>query len=433
MRAMRNGMSKVNITFKELVDFYRHPSFVFDKINANVAYFTPKNDADIEIVTNLLSEGYETGLGVQEGDTIKKNNRITFIQILPRIGFGRLLEDFPDLLKKFPLVEPKNYYVKSLDFYNKDENPHENINKYRKILGFIDFLKKTSAYYDESTRKIIFVTEGMAYKIDVQGFQLTPEDMQRIDFFALDRIIEMLVVDDTYRENRKKIFVETIGSFITENGEKISGMNFILFNLTDISQEFEKRFNVFLSNFSYDKIINQLKTMQVEETGKIHKVFSDIQNQALALPIASLLAISQMKRHSDGSEVTLITNSFIIAGVLLFIMIVWFLLKNQKLTLDTISKELISREKRIKHDPKYAVLHDDKEITSIFDDLRKRKSIQKWALRFIFAISLVCFIVSFAYYFYLNFPETWDSILNCYQAIFHKEAAQEIEPILNTK
>lgn len=423
----------MNVTFKDLVDFYRHPNFEFDKKNSEQACFTPQNEADIKTVSNLLACSDDTGLVTDTDIVTRTDCRIVFNQILPRIGFGRMFEDFSELLRKFPLSEPNNYYIKSLNFYSKDESQPEEISKYKKIIGFIDLLKRISAYYDESTKKIIFVTEGLAYKINIQGFQLKPEELQKIDFIALDKIIEMLVIDDTYTENRKKVFIETIGSFITENGEKISDMNLILFSSTDVSQEFEKRFNIFLSNFSYDKIINQLKTMQVEETGKIHKVFSDVQNQALALPIASLLAISQMKKNSENSEITLITNSFIIVGVLLFIVIVWFLLNNQKLTLNTISKELESRKKRTKHDPKYAALHDDIEISSIFDDLEKRKKAQKRVLFYIFIISLGCFFASIIYYFYLNFPEAWDSILNCYHAIFHKEAVQEIEPVLNTK
>ena len=408
----------MNVTFKDLVDFYRHPSFEFDSSDSSVARFVPQNADDI-VTLNKLLEGYEdTGLTIDDSmRPFVPHKEVVFNQVLPRTGLGRLFNDFSDLVAKFPKTEPKNYYIKSLDFYSADERIPESIQRYKKYVGFISFLKSISTYYDESVDKIIFVSEGTAYKVDTKKPQLSVAELDQLDFASMSLIQEALINEDTYKDNRRKIFIEALGGVIAEDHGKNDNINFFIQNIKTIAQEFEKRLKVFLSNFSYDKILNQLKTMQVEETGKIHKVFSDIQNQALALPIASLLAISQMKSRND--SMGLITNSFIIAGVIIFISIVWLLLRNQRLTLKTITTELESRKKRILHDPKYAAVFDgDKEISEIFKDLDTRKTNQCIILWSLHAISLLCLIASSIYFLYLNFPETWQMLLEYLSSLF---------------
>ena len=56
----------MNVTFKDLVDFYRHPSFEFDSSDSSVARFVPQNADDI-VTLNKLLEGYEdTGLTIED-------------------------------------------------------------------------------------------------------------------------------------------------------------------------------------------------------------------------------------------------------------------------------------------------------------------------------------------------------------------------------
>ncbi|MCZ5662332.1 hypothetical protein O5623_28590 [Escherichia coli] len=57
----------------------------------------------------------------------------------------------------------------------------------------------------------------------------------------------------------------------------------------------KKGYKVFVSGFSYEKILDQLRVAKIEEMGKIHKVFSDIQNQILGIPVATIIVATQMK------------------------------------------------------------------------------------------------------------------------------------------
>ncbi|EPY2903530.1 hypothetical protein ACXDBG_002151 [Cronobacter sakazakii] len=54
--------------------------------------------------------------------------------------------------------------------------------------------------------------------------------------------------------------------------------------MQQLSESFQKGYKVFVSGFSYEKILDQLRVAKIEEMGKIHKVFSDIQNQILGIP-----------------------------------------------------------------------------------------------------------------------------------------------------
>ena len=214
----------------------------------------------------------------------------------------------------------------------------------------------------------------------------------------------------TYQQNRINIFIKALGDFLSEKPIDINDFIYVLKNIDKLDKTYKKRVEVFLANFSYDKIVDQLKTVQIEETGKIHKVFSDIQNHVLAIPIASLLAISQMKKPDESVTFGIVgmTNLFIASGVSIFIMLIWLLLFNQYSTLKTIESELTSRESKFKQEPKYQVLVEDSQINAIFKNLSTRMRVQKIALFCIALLSIICLLVSWMYYLYLNHPSEWN-------------------------
>lgn len=399
----------MDVTFKDLVDFYRNPLFEFDTENSNMASFIPQNDKDIQQL-KLITDAHEnTGLDISNmcANTIKTQQKIVFDKILPRTGFGRLFENIQEILSKHPTKEPKNYYIKSIDFYCNDDSIPKHIQKYRSYISFISFLTSIATYVDESLGRSIFINEGRVYTVSMKA-QLSIHELESLDFDYMESLKQTLINnDDAYLDNRKSLFFEALGECI--NDTKDANIAFVIKSIKSIAQAYDKRVKVFLSNFSYDKIINQLKTMQVEETGKIHKVFSDIQNHALALPIASFLAISQMREFSKTTD--LVVNTFILAGVIIFVLIMSFLLWNQFLTLWTIETELKNRQKRIFLDPKYAFFKNDAEVTQIFNSLTWRRRTQKFILFCVGSIGFLCLTASTLYYIYLNYPSTWQILL----------------------
>ena len=400
----------MKLEFQTLVAFYRKCEFID---NSDEAFFTPVTMEDISLIRQLIVANADSGIqlaGDATDSDIKINQRIRLILDAPRIGFGRLFENTTNLIKLFPKPEPAEYYIRELDFYSCDEEVPDLIKKYRNILTLLDFLKSIGAYYDETAQSIIFVVEQSIFRLNVGRFSIEVQELENLAVNVWINEIAKILVEDTYQQNRINIFIKALGDFLSEKPIDINDFIYVLKNIDKLDKTYKKRVEVFLANFSYDKIVDQLKTVQIEETGKIHKVFSDIQNHVLAIPIASLLAISQMKKPDESVTFGIVgmTNLFIASGVSIFIMLIWLLLFNQYSTLKTIESELTSRESKFKQEPKYQVLVEDSQINAIFKNLSTRMRVQKIALFCIALLSIICLLVSWMYYLYLNHPSEWN-------------------------
>lgn len=99
-----------------------------------------------------------------------------------------------------------------------------------------------------------------------------------------------------------------------------------------------------MSEFSFEKIREQVEKEVFDFSVKLNKTFSDIQNQLLAIPAALILAGTQMK---EGSE-NLWINLSLFAGLLIFSLFISFLLRNQTNTLHAIKRECDSQWHAIK-------------------------------------------------------------------------------------
>ena len=105
--------------------------------------------------------------------------------------------------------------------------------------------------------------------------------------------------------------------------------------MPELQKKFSDGYNLFASSFSYDKIRDEVETAKVEYTGKIHKVFSDIQNQVLGIPIASIVVATQMKDAGAKTATTyeVYVNSAVLLGCWIFVLLTGLLIWNQQHTL----------------------------------------------------------------------------------------------------
>jgi hypothetical protein len=108
--------------------------------------------------------------------------------------------------------------------------------------------------------------------------------------------------------------------------------------MTSANQLAPMVYRLFVSNFSYDKVRSELEAAQVEYTAKIHKVFTDIQNQLLTIPVATVVVATQMELATGSDQFWI--DTAVLMGSFIFVILVGFLVCNQKHTLDTLEKEI---------------------------------------------------------------------------------------------
>lgn len=100
---------------------------------------------------------------------------------------------------------------------------------------------------------------------------------------------------------------------------------------------------MFASSFSYEKVRNEIENAKLEEQVKIHKVITDIQNQILGIPVATVIVATQFKTQKLADNDLIYqfwVNTGIFVGVFIFSVFLWYLINNQKSSLKGIEEEI---------------------------------------------------------------------------------------------
>lgn len=142
---------------------------------------------------------------------------------------------------------------------------------------------------------------------------------------------------------------------------------------------------------------DQLRVAKIEEMGKIHKVFSDIQNQILGIPVATIIVATQMKQ-ANGWDSQALINTAVVLGALFFTIMILFVLFNQWQTLTAINDELNHKKQQAEYN--FKAIYED--IKDTFDSLTTRLLVQKIVFASLGIIVLCGLYLTFRFYFYLR-------------------------------
>lgn len=184
--------------------------------------------------------------------------------------------------------------------------------------------------------------------------------------------------DDTHRDQKLDILIESIQA-VSDGVDSPRVFAFLLDNIQRLHEKFLKGYRIYSSGFSYDKVMDQLRAAKVEEMGKIHKAFSDIQNHILGIPVASVIVATQFKVATRWSGQG-ITNTIILLGCIFAATLIWLALSNQMQSIKALGEEIEYKEKQINKE--YSFIKDD--VAGVFRSISARLATQKrtfWIIR----------------------------------------------------
>ncbi|MBZ6068510.1 hypothetical protein ACKC5O_01825 [Aeromonas schubertii] len=396
-------MSK--ITFHQLKEIYKALSF--DESGSKGTIIINSDAQRLSIQNILLNEDNVNESGINsltplDTNAIEVGDLIELNVTSPRIGLGILAPNINFLLgtNKAKIKEPRHYYIVSEDYYSGDNDAPECIVTYRSILNLIELLKESALYLDQDKSELLFLYEGK-FSIPVL---YSYDDFINIDGFYLNKIKNSFS-DSLHREQKLAIFstciIEMSKGVALENRFK-----YILSNLYELYEKLSEGYAIFSSDFSYKKIRDEIDAAKVEFTQKIHSALTDIQNQVLGIPIATVISTTQMKASDHFLDYNFIINSSILTGSIIFAIMVWFLVRNQVITLHSLKKDVLSQ--RIAIDMKFSSLSE--RFKRDFDELDTRLQSQNKVMSTIKLFILLGVLFTTATYFYLM-PDFFEKTL----------------------
>jgi hypothetical protein len=381
---------------------------LFDKLVSLYRLVTPDQDgeadvrlsdeATLEAVRYLLSEDRspdDTGLTIRRGDpdraVVGDTIRLGFG--IPRLGVGYLFRDVDALVRSGQIAEPARYYLWKPARAKDDAGVPEEIVRYRDVLALVALLKESAAYLDESAQELVFVQQGrfnvpVRYALADIGPTVAASGAK----------LRALFGDQLHREQKLAMLATAIQS--TTSGlappERFAAL---LQHLDAVASEVADSYRMFCSNFSYEKIKSDIQDAHIEFTAKIHKTFSDIQSQLLAIPIATVIVATQMKQavHFGGQ---FWINTGVLMGSAIFVALFWLLVANQRHTLDVLGEEIERRQAAIAKD--HAQVGD--LLACTFKKLHSRMRAQRQIICVVLAIVVLGFVATAVVYGFLLPP-----------------------------
>lgn len=386
----------MNLTkFEQLVAIYRAIDF---KEESREGVLSIGNDEQLNILTSMLSDvNDEYGLRITQGnaDALQVGETIRLEVNDPKISIGIVAMNMDDLLSapKAHIKEPTRYFVLNEKFCKSDQIIPVKIERYRTLLKLIALLKQAAAYLDEEAGELVFIHDGK-YQLTIQ-FSAT--ELQLIDTACAYRLLDSFE-NDTHRDQKLAILAKSVQTVCnTANPKNRFGL--LLEHLPELQKSFSEGYRLFVADFSYDKIVNQLEVAKLEEIGKIHKAFADIQNQILGIPVATIVVATQMKSAGTiGYEFWV--NTAVLVGCWVFAVLSIFVLRNQLHTLNAIGDEVARKKQQMLKD--YKSVED--LITKSFPFLETRLRAQRLAFYVVDIILAVGLILAHVVYFLLTEP-----------------------------
>lgn len=380
--------------FDQLIAIYRTANF---GENLHQGELVITNEEQRNQLYSLLLEFDEYGLRATQGniDQLQVGNVVELEITDPRISIGIVAANLADLLMapKARFKEPIRYFIIQDKFCKTDQIIPESIQRYRQLLKLIALLKESAAYLDNETGELVFVDNGK-FELPVL---YTADLAMNLDRECIDRLLSSFD-NDTHKEQKLAILAKSVRSVCGAAKPK-ERLNQLLEHLPELIKSFSEGYRLFVADFSYDKVVNQLEVAKLEEIGKIHKTFADVQNQILGIPVATIVVATQMKAASAiGYEFWV--NTAVLIGCWIFVILSMFVLRNQLHTLNAIDAEIVRKKQQMID--KYKAVED--LITKSFPFLEARLKTQRRAFLAVDIILVVGLLLSHLVYFSVTAP-----------------------------
>lgn len=378
------------IKFSDLVPIYRG----IEKDKGDCYRLEVSNES-IRDSLSLAMDDYnsdESGITVRSGDysSIKLGDVFILDVSPPRVGLGIFAKSFSEYLKApgAKVKERKHYYLQDLNYHcPSDGDVPPVVNRYRQLLRFIQLLAGASHYLDESKEELVFYKDGRFFV----PVQYDEDVIRKLNFQAFEDL-ERFVLDPYHKDHKLKMLGDNVGGMLDGVAEALR-FGYLVENIPELYKRMQVSYALFVADHSYEKAVSEVNAFRIESVTKIHKALSDIQAQILGIPIATFIALSQLK-VTNGLGAQFASNSIIFLGVVVFCALLVGFLINQKGTLVVIKTE-ISRQRTV-FERKYA--NDESIYKTSMDALEDRLFWQFAALYAIFVLAVLMLAVSFVYY-----------------------------------
>lgn len=297
------------------------------------------------------------------------------------------LNTFRDLINFHPCRRPaKDFYIAEMAFLSTCEPVPEIVAMYLDAIRLIEILEAASDHSEMQFKSLnlIFLHNE---KLEIPAL-FSQSDLRRI--LKLDEFRDTLV--SSKDSDKRKIFLKSALIDLLRNIPREGRLAYLIANFGLLQEKYEMNYQIYLADFSFEKLKSEFEKEKVEYVGKLNKVMVDIQDKVILIPVAYILIGTQFEKSSDGLT---IKNVFILISSLIFGYLIYHLIVNQISSLKSIHSSISSLRTRLQTE--YSEIfckikpHFD-DLSSLYNNQYKRFINIKWITIFIVFITFILFL-----------------------------------------
>lgn len=260
------------------------------------------------------------------------------------------------------------------------ENPSDKVNNYlaaTKLMGLLFSIVDLEGG-SGSEKTLIFLGKE---KLEIS---------MKYSISDLAHNINLAELESTYlntenHKEQKKTIIRTV-LFEMFSGRETVPFSDILNQFDEFMKKIHASYQLYVSEFSFEKVKEQIEKEKLDATMKLNKIFSDIQNQLLAVPAAVILAGGQMTQGESWNE----KNISVWLGVVVLAIFMTMLIRNQRNTLQAVQKEIDQQWLQI--EGKYHSVAS--RFYKSYEQLGDRYRQQEWLLKIVSSLVSLSLLVT---------------------------------------
>ena len=361
--------------------------------------FVIAEDTDLKALELCLGHQEDTGMQLHgAAHQALAIGSVLELSFAPRPGYASVAKDMDELLEQPGnriRTKPRFLVLDTKTSSDDASNESSEVGRYHLVVKLVQAFKDVAGFLDADEQNLVFISNG---RFDMPVNYRT-QDLKDFDLAEV-KALTSLIPTDTHKKQCAAILSSAIVDLVRAQPPE-SRFSYLLRNAKALRTAYDQGYKMYAAGFSYDKLKDTVEAARVEYIGKIHKVLSDIQNQLLGIPVATIIVATQMK-VAPGFGTEFLVNSAVLLGCWVFAILTLLLLRNQQHTLSVL-KEEITRQKR-QLEKEYAPVAGN--LNGTFKSLESRALTQQIVLWVIDGVVVAGLLLSHWAYARLT-PDAW--------------------------
>lgn len=183
---------------------------------------------------------------------------------------------------------------------------------------------------------------------------------------------------DSETHQEQKLTIQKTVLLELFSGRKRLPFSELLGRFDEFVDKVRASYQLYVAEFSFQKVKGEVEKEKLDAMVKLNKVFSDVQGQLLAVPVALVLVGGQMEDKGLWTS----KNLLIWLGALIFSVLMDLLIRNQRHTLKAVKHEIDQQRQQI--ESKYRTIAQ--RFEDIYLEIEERHTHQQWLIRIVDAL-----------------------------------------------